>query len=928
MKLPPAVMEALVETCLEAGDCDEISSGTDVIVQKVLGSAVKAGQWVAAHSILQKRPEVLVALGEDVMQKFVESAKAGHWDTARFVLQNGPQVLDALGADIVQELAEFAVGRSDGHPASLMLQKRPERLDAFRRFVERRAGDLAGTPDALLRFATNALAAGVKPSAVSERSIAEHIGRTGEPQDAIRFFESPPRTVDLRRPVLDTILEIRCWRLSYGFKTYLAKVVIGRGDWHRTGQMMAHFEFATVLRTEAKAHLNALDSERRAQFYLDACSNGFAFLLGAEHLQEIEGALPYFRGWEHLNNLLAFARTDGPLIIYKLATASPEFTGRLADVLIGRILPSGAKGPTAERLVSAIVRAGPLWGTDFPFRCSPRTGVPRPSVTLSLPCALCNRTADVFADLDATRRWSRRDLLACMCQAETREGSLGRSVGILKSHAERAYIAEVMFRGAGAIGDLDTLQWLRENHLVNGVKLVAITLTRTWLGEGVTLSQLLDRHIIRPQDLRNFVRAHPSWWRSRPRSPIGSHLWLRLVLVEDPGAIRKILSAGETRLLRTHGFLVRCFQDAAPDSLARQLPPAAQSSRKIPSDFPYWPQVLDEGGLACFNIFSASPSTYGQVKKQLSRYRARQPRCRHGVVIGRYFSSTETIAGLTLMDEDWWPDWRGPDQNSSEVPFESLIELSEIPFKFLFELAEVTLRHELMKRKVQDSVGEGCSDSALTWTDAFKMHCVRCGDKCKCVPSSPMLLSRGETHAGRGEASGDKKESEAAEMGISLQGLEGSLIPVECRLIKHSELLTTLIEDLQREEAQKPIPLEVTGPVLRRALDYCRRYVEEKSRFDYRAFAQDDPGTLSVIITALAYMDFTSVFEIACRALAERVKELSPAQLREVIDVQSDGDWPDDEKQSVDADWAAVRRKLYGEAPPGASWTVAGAEQA
>ncbi|KAJ9155192.1 hypothetical protein NKR23_g2140 [Pleurostoma richardsiae] len=781
MKLPPKFMTALIETCLETGDYLDTFFQSDDFVDEFVRSALNIGDQDAVNSAMKRRPDVL----------------------------------NRLSNDIIQKLAEFAVACGAGDIVGLMTQKRPELLGALHNFVEQRICELAGTADALLSFAANAYNAGVKSSSVNATRIAEYIA--GLSKNAIPSINSLPQNAEISH-ILDPILKFSGGSLSHAgreFRPALVSAVVERCNWDDIYNMMEYDTFSKLIEAEAKERFRILDGNARAHFFPNAYSIGLDVCPVKEYYRELERALLYIQDWKHLNDILACAGQKIPVIIQQLVITSPDFSKKLASVLGEKILPSGAEGPVAEHFVSAITRAGVLQQEDYPFRSKINVkDFPAPSLQLRALCALWDRTANILKDLDTDIIWTCQELLAYICEVEARKGSLVNIIGALESRVDdiggRPGTFELIFRGAAATGNLDTLQWLRENRYFDGDYVVAIIFEQ-------------------------------------------------------------------------------------------------KSELKVPSDFAYWPDVLDVGGAACFNLFSVSPYLHEQVKNRLSRYR--YPACWsycHHSVIDRYLASRSSIEDFTYINGKWEPKWRKCD---------GPVDLSGMSFKWIFELSEDALMYELIERKAPTLGQEQHHSMIFASLNAFKMHCVRCRSSCKCALClhEDSTVIKGEKHVDKSEASRDE-ETKDPEIGISLQPEDGRPITVEHRVVQQSKILMNMIEDFGEKAAQTVAPVQVTETVLKKVIECCRKYVDEKSKFNYHTFAEDDLGILVATIKAIAYLDFTSVFKVACKALAERVKGLSPAKLREMIDVHNG--WTDQEKQSIDSDWRAAWREMYRDDTP------------
>ena len=161
-------------------------------------------------------------------------------------------------------------------------------------------------------------------------------------------------------------------------------------------------------------------------------------------------------------------------------------------------------------------------------------------------------------------------------------------------------------------------------------------------------------------------------------------------------------------------------------------------------------------------------------------------------------------------------------------------------------------------------------------------------------------------------ASGD--EVQTAKPKIKVQSSDGENFDVEADVIKLSNTINTMLQDLgmDNEEQGDPIPLQnVNGAILKKVIHWCQYHkddpppAEEDDNKEKRTddisswdseFLKVDQGTLFELILAANYLDIKGLLDVTCKTVANMIKGKTPEEIRRTFNIKNDFT-PEEEEQ-------------------------------
>ncbi|GAA0171336.1 ubiquitin-protein ligase [Lithospermum erythrorhizon] len=118
--------------------------------------------------------------------------------------------------------------------------------------------------------------------------------------------------------------------------------------------------------------------------------------------------------------------------------------------------------------------------------------------------------------------------------------------------------------------------------------------------------------------------------------------------------------------------------------------------------------------------------------------------------------------------------------------------------------------------------------------------------------------------------------------------------------------MSVIIRDVIEAGKLTVVPLEnVTTEILAKVVNYMKKHhvssnatEEELKMFDC-TFVEVDPRTLLELIKAASYMDIPALQELASKAMANLIKDLSVPEVREIFNIKSD--YTEEEEDAIQA---------------------------
>jgi len=142
---------------------------------------------------------------------------------------------------------------------------------------------------------------------------------------------------------------------------------------------------------------------------------------------------------------------------------------------------------------------------------------------------------------------------------------------------------------------------------------------------------------------------------------------------------------------------------------------------------------------------------------------------------------------------------------------------------------------------------------------------------------------------------------------VKLQSSDGELFEVEIDVIKLSNTIKTMLEDLGVEEEEgegETIPLpNVNAAILKKVIAWCQYHksdpppMEEDDNKEKRTddipswdaeFLKVDQGTLFELILAANYLDIKGLLDVTCKTVANMIKGKTPEEIRRTFNIKND----------------------------------------
>ncbi|PNY16732.1 SKP1-like protein 1A-like [Trifolium pratense] len=134
---------------------------------------------------------------------------------------------------------------------------------------------------------------------------------------------------------------------------------------------------------------------------------------------------------------------------------------------------------------------------------------------------------------------------------------------------------------------------------------------------------------------------------------------------------------------------------------------------------------------------------------------------------------------------------------------------------------------------------------------------------------------------------------------ITLKSNNGETFEIDETVAMESQTIKHMIEDNCADDTGIPVPI-VTGKILAKVIEYCKKHVEvasseeEKPRNedDLKAWDLDfikvDQATLFELILAANYLNIKNLLDLTCQAVADMIKGKTSEEIRKVFNIKND----------------------------------------
>jgi len=142
---------------------------------------------------------------------------------------------------------------------------------------------------------------------------------------------------------------------------------------------------------------------------------------------------------------------------------------------------------------------------------------------------------------------------------------------------------------------------------------------------------------------------------------------------------------------------------------------------------------------------------------------------------------------------------------------------------------------------------------------------------------------------------------------VRLQSSDGEVFEVETEIIKLSNTIKTMLEDLGVEDEESetemiPLP-NVNAAILKKVIQWCTYHKDDPPPLDEddnkekrtddigswdAEFLKVDQGTLFELILAANYMDIKGLLDVTCKTVANMIKGKTPEEIRRTFNIKND----------------------------------------
>ncbi|GAB2210479.1 hypothetical protein Droror1_Dr00015745 [Drosera rotundifolia] len=159
----------------------------------------------------------------------------------------------------------------------------------------------------------------------------------------------------------------------------------------------------------------------------------------------------------------------------------------------------------------------------------------------------------------------------------------------------------------------------------------------------------------------------------------------------------------------------------------------------------------------------------------------------------------------------------------------------------------------------------------------------------------------------------DDNTTAAEKKTVTLKSSDGEEFDVDIAVASESQTIKHSIED---DETGTAIPLpNVTGSILAKVIEYCKKHVEAAPKGDDRAvmdalkewdqeFMKIDQNTLFDLILAANYLNIKGLLDLTCQTVADMIKGKTPEEIRTMFNIKNDFTPEEEEEIRRENQWA------------------------
>ncbi|KAI9076982.1 hypothetical protein K1719_041058 [Acacia pycnantha] len=153
---------------------------------------------------------------------------------------------------------------------------------------------------------------------------------------------------------------------------------------------------------------------------------------------------------------------------------------------------------------------------------------------------------------------------------------------------------------------------------------------------------------------------------------------------------------------------------------------------------------------------------------------------------------------------------------------------------------------------------------------------------------------------------------------VTLRSNDDEEFDIPMNVASQSELVKNMLDDLGDS---KVVPLNnVNSAILAKVIEYCKKHAESTAKDGEAAndaggaeellkrweaeFLKLDYDLLVEIVLAANYMDIKSLYDLCCQAIADKIKNKTPEEIRRIFNVENDFSPYEEAQVRKENEWA------------------------
>jgi S-phase kinase-associated protein 1 len=144
---------------------------------------------------------------------------------------------------------------------------------------------------------------------------------------------------------------------------------------------------------------------------------------------------------------------------------------------------------------------------------------------------------------------------------------------------------------------------------------------------------------------------------------------------------------------------------------------------------------------------------------------------------------------------------------------------------------------------------------------------------------------------------------------IRLRSAEGEVFDVEESILKVSNVIRNLLEDVADSDESGILLEDIDAKTLAKVIEYCRYHAQpnrpkgERTLWD-RDFLRVDQSLLFSLTLAANFLDIPSLLDLCCRHIADMIRGKTPEQIRATFNIENDFTPEEEAQLRAENSWA------------------------